>query len=124
MGAWVPRTPILSNLQESWSKFSHGAVELAAVFFVPFYSFFCKNSWSIGQTPPPPYVKCFGTSLRPGMLSIIVKVFHRIPISIDNFIKFVVTYNFFFSVEKLKFSHDYPLDCVHSLNFIFLFAIC
>ena len=43
--------PILSNVQESWSKFSHVAGELATLFFVTV--FFSKNSWSIGQPPPP-----------------------------------------------------------------------
>ena len=39
-------TPILSNLQESWSKGSHAARELATVFSVTFFS---NNRWSIGQ---------------------------------------------------------------------------
>ena len=53
--------PILSNLQESWSKSSHAARELAIVFSVTFFS---NNSWSIHQNaPPPPSRGCLGTSL-------------------------------------------------------------
>ena len=39
--------PIFSNLQESWSKGSHAAGDLATVFSMTF--FLSNNSWSIGQ---------------------------------------------------------------------------
>ena len=46
--------PIFSNLQESWSKATHAARELATVFSV---TFFCSNSWLIGQNALPPEQK-------------------------------------------------------------------
>ena len=45
--------PILSNLQEIWSKVSHAARELSRVFSLNLY-FVSKNNWFVGQTPPPP----------------------------------------------------------------------
>ena len=50
--------PISSNLQESWSKVSHAARELATVFSVTF--FLSNNSWSIGQNANS---RCLDTSL-------------------------------------------------------------
>ena len=53
-GRWrrASRPRIVSNLQESWSKVSHAARELATEFSVTFF-FFYTNSWSIGQNAPP-----------------------------------------------------------------------
>ena len=37
MGAWASRPPILSNVKDSWSKFSHVAGELVTVLLVTFF---------------------------------------------------------------------------------------
>ena len=58
------RPPIFSNWQESRSKVSHAARELATVFSVTFRFCFSNNSWSIGQNAPPPNRWCLGTSLQ------------------------------------------------------------
>ena len=47
------RPPIFSNLQESGTKGSHAARELATVFCVTFCLSFNNNSWSTGQNAPP-----------------------------------------------------------------------
>jgi len=55
------RHPIISNLQDSWSKVSHAARELATVFSVTFSSFLVAI---VGQfVERPPNGKCLGTSL-------------------------------------------------------------
>ena len=48
MGGVTP--PVFSDLQESWSKGSYTARELATAFSVTF--FLSNNTWSIGQNAP------------------------------------------------------------------------
>ena len=50
--------PILSNLQESWSKVKRVGQKSKVK-----RAYHSKNSWSTGQTPPPPDGKCLGKSL-------------------------------------------------------------
>ena len=54
-------TPIVSNLQESWSKVSHAARELTTLFSVTFLG--NNSSWSIGQNAPLKR-RCLGTALE------------------------------------------------------------
>ena len=61
-GERVSRPLNIVKFQESCSKFSHVAGELATVFFV-IILFFSKNSWSIGQLPRLPSGKCLATSM-------------------------------------------------------------
>ena len=52
LGVWgASRPPVFSDLQESWSKGSYTARELATAFSVTF--FLSNNTWSIGQNAPP-----------------------------------------------------------------------
>ena len=68
-GASCP-SPMSSNVQESWSKFSHVAGELAKVFFVTFV--LVKI---VGQLVkhPPPNGKFLGTSLETMIIHVDVK---------------------------------------------------
>ena len=59
MGGVGGVTPIVSNLQESWSKVSHAARELTTLFSVTFLG--NNSSWSIGQNAPPLKGRCLGT---------------------------------------------------------------